>query len=165
MAEEKAEKTSEKMSKKQFWVRFSLWALFAAIVPVAFIIYKYGLFVPADTQAKSEYQLSGWGILAIAIVAIFLLILLKDAMKGLPNGSMIKQCVKGVGALIPLFLLILMINSVKDSIESFEQVMIVLFVSELVAVPINPFPKWAAQNNIDMTENIIVRSIRKALDK
>lgn len=164
MPEEKTE-TSEKMSKKQFWIRFSLWALFAAIIPVGFIIYKYGLFVPANTTTKAQYQLSGWGIISIVIVAIFLLVLLKDAMKGLPNGSMIKQCVKGIGMLIPLFLFILMINSIKDSIEAFEEVLIVLLVSELVAVPINPFPKWATQNNIDMTENIIVKSIKKALGK
>lgn len=147
-----------KMTAKEFWVRLVIWVIFAAVIPVAYIAAKYKIFTAKD----ESYKLTGWGIIAIIIVAVFLISLIKEVLAGLPKGSMIRQCITGAMKLIPFFLLLLVVHAIKNSIEAFEGFLVVLIVSEAVATPINPLPKWAAQNNVEIGENAIFKAISRA---
>lgn len=153
-----------KMGPKQFWLRLILWILFAVIVPVAFVLYKYQMLSPSDSQEVSHYKLTGWGVLAIIIISVFLLSVIRQVANGLPEGSMTKQCVKGFLTILPVFVLLLLVHVIKNTMDAFEQFLIVLFVSEAVAIPINPIPKWSAQNNIDMQNNAMLNTAKNAID-
>jgi hypothetical protein len=159
------EEESKKMSKKQFWTRFSLWILFAVLVPIGFLFYRYDLFVAVHTDESDGYRLTGWGIFSCVLVAIFLLYIVREAKKGMPYGSMFSQCVDGYSALIPVLIMIFILNGIKNNVDAFEQVMIVLFVSEAIAVPINPMRRWAWEHNIEVTGNFLGNVIRKAMGK
>ena len=148
------------MGKKEFWLRFSLWFIFAALIPVCFLFFKYGLF-----SQNSGTKLTGWGVFAIFVIAIVLIVLIKDVVKGLPPHSMLKQCIKGFLGLLPLLMVILLLHAVKNTIAEFEEFLIVLFVCEAVAVPINPFPKWAVQNKIDFGKTTFGEISRGVLSK
>lgn len=154
----------KKMSPKEFWTRLSIWTLLAVVIPVGFIIWKYGLF-----KSSGSIQLSGWAIIGIFIIAIYFVYLLKSAKKGMPRDSMIVQCIDGYAIIIPLIALLLIVKSVKNTLAEFEQVLIVIIVCESIAVPINPMRKWAAQNNIergiDILSTVISTSKKKARSK
>ena len=51
-----------------FWTRLVLWATFAAILPFVFIANRYGIF-----SSSSKIKLTGWGFIAIVIIAILLI--------------------------------------------------------------------------------------------
>ena len=159
------EEGSGKMSTKQFWIRFAIWITFAVLIPIGFLFYRYDLFVRVHTEEADGYQVTGWGVLACVIFAVFLIYVIREAKKGMPYGSMFSQCVDGYTALIPVLILIFVLNGIKDNIEAFEHVMIVLFLSEAVAVPINPMRRWAWEHNIEMTGNFLGSVLRKVVGK
>lgn len=155
-------KSNQKMSAKEFWIRFCFWAVIAAGIPVGFLAWRYGLFTASQGQVTS---LTGWGTLASIILAIFFIYILREAKRGMPAGSMVVQCINGYTAIIPLLALLLIVHSIKNSVNYFEETLCVIILCEAIAVPINPMPKWAAQNHIDMESNIIISAIRKAIGK
>ncbi len=166
MDEEKQEEQGpKKMSTKQFWIRFAIWTVIAVLTPIGFLFYRYDMFVKVHTTESDSYSITGWGIFACIIVAIFLLYVVREAKKGLPYGSMFSQCIDGYSLLIPMVIVILILDSIKDSIAAFEQVMIVLTVCEAVAVPINPMRRWAWEHNIEMKGHFLTDVISKALSK
>lgn len=170
--EEKTEKTEQsepkeedgyrKMSKTEFWIRFSVWCILAIVVPVVYLAVAYGLFKPS-TQSKSGYSISGWGILAIAFSVIMLMVIISQARKGMRYASMARQCIDGMMVLLPIVGLALLIEATKDNIEAFERFLIVMICCEAVAVPINPMRKWGEQNHIEVTEGFVTSAIKKAL--
>ena len=149
-----------KMSKKEFWIRLGIWIVFAVVAPIGFLAWRYGLFTASDGVRVS---LNGWGILAVIIIGFFLLYVIKEAKRGMPEGSMFVQCLNGYGLLIPLVLCVLILEAIKSNIGYLEQVLIVLIVCEAIAIPINPMPKWAVQNNLDRGGKFLSSAIKKAL--
>lgn len=149
-----------KMSKKEFWLRLAAWAAFAVMAPIGFLAWRYGLFTASDGVRVS---LNGWGILAVIIIGFFLLYVIKEAKRGMPEGSMLVQCLNGYGLLIPLVLCILILESIKSNIDYLEQVLIVIVVCEAIAIPINPMPRWAVQNNLERGGNFLSTAIKRAL--
>ena len=155
----------EKMSRRQFWVRFAIWVILSLIVPFAFIAVKYGLFSPTDTLEQTQYKMSGWGVCALVVVGIILMTMMGSAIKCLPKYSMASQCMSGYLKLMPLLLLIFGLDAIKNSVGSFIEVLIVVFVTQCVAIPVNPFPRWAHENNVELAENVVSKSIKKAFRK
>lgn len=140
-----SEKSVRIMSNKEFIIRFILFAIFACVLPFAFIVYRYGLF--RDTTSK----LTGFGIIAILIVVIFTIYVLNMLKKAYPY-SMGSQCINGfLKVEMPLILLFYWISSIEGNIELFKQAMICVIICEAIAIPINPLPIWAHQKNIELT--------------
>lgn len=165
-SEEKELHPPKKMTTGEFWIRFSLWTLFAVVVPIGFIAWRFGLFKPTDnTVQTTSLKLSGWGIIGVIIIGIFILAIIRQAKKGLPYGSMLCQCIDGYSLLIPLLLAVLVIDGVKDNIDKFEQILIVTLVSEAVGIPINPMRRWAMEHNIERSSNILTKIIKEAIKK
>ena len=150
--------TQTKSQRKVFWARFAAWIALAAGVPFAYLAVAYGLFKTKD----SGRTLSGWGVFAMIVVCATLLYIINQTRKGLPKGSMMRQCIGGYMALIPLFGLLLAVHAVKNTLEDFERFLIITLACEAVAIPINPLPKWAAEHNINLFETTITNAIRKA---
>lgn len=151
--------TAKRMSTKEFWIRFAAWVFFALIVPFCYIAIKYQLITPNDSQETAQYKITGWGVVAVIFIAVIMITLMKEVVNGLPQGSMLKQCIKGAMMLIPFILLALMLNAIKNTISAFESFLVVMIISEAIAVPINPLPKWGAQNN----EDSIFKAFSRAL--
>lgn len=148
-----------KMGTKQFLIRLSLWVLFAAIVPIGYLAYRFDIF-----NGNASHSLTGWGIIAIIIAAVFMVSLIREVLVGLPQGSMVRQCVKGAMSLIPLFLFILLVDRVKKSMDEFETFLIILLISEAIAVPINPLPKWGVQNNVEFMKMGVLDIAKSVVD-
>lgn len=151
--------TKDRMTTKQFWIRFGLWCLFALIIPLCYLAFKYQLIEPKDTQETAQFKFTGWGILAVAVICVFMVVLMREVERGLPKGSMLKQCIKGGMLLIPFILFALLLHVIKNTIAEFENFMVVTIVSEAIAIPINPFPKWGAQSE----EDSMFKSFSRAL--
>lgn len=143
----------EKHKKLVFIIRIIFWTIFAAILPFAFIAWRYQIFT-----TESKIKLTGWGFIAILIVVIFATTLVRYIYKGLKPG-IAKQCISGfVSLIIPLILLYLLINSIESNIHLFKQALCCVILCEAIALPINPFPKWLAErqqeNSKEKTETL-----------
>ena len=149
MAKEEKKKKSLKEwwnehPKTVFWVRFVLWASFAAILPFIFIAFRYGIF-----QSSSKIKLSGWGIIAIVILLVFLITLFKYLYKGMKPG-LVKQCIIGfVTIILPLVILLLLVVEIENHIKLVKQALVCVIACELVGIPLNPFPAWLEKRRVE----------------
>lgn len=154
MEEEKAKKKSigqilAEHPKSVFWTRLVLWATFAGILPFVFVVWRFELF-----KSINKIQFGGWGVVAIIILAFFIFAIIRYvrlALKG--RYSFVGQCLSGIcKVIIPLFAFLLILNSVKNNVELLIQVMGCVVICEMIAIPINPLPKWAYEMQKDVRE-------------
>lgn len=131
------------MSKKEFWIRFFFWIIFAFGVPIAIIAYEYQVI-----DAHSEYQLTGWGLIIAIILFIGAFVILGYLLQAL-QWSWVKQILGGVrNAILPLAFLYLITSVIATNIEKLQIILSVSLISEIIAIPLNPFPKWLWLKNI-----------------
>lgn len=125
--------------KTVFAIRLVLFVLFAVIIPVLFITYRYDLFKPS-----SGTSLTGWGILVIIIIGVFFLSVIKILQRGLRVKHVFAaQCISGVcKVIIPLLVLFIILKGISSNVDSFLQVLGCTILCEMFAIPINPLPKW-----------------------
>ena len=124
--------------KKIFIARAIAWSIFSAVLPVAFIGWRYSLF-----KKVGKIQLSGWGLFAVVIVFIFLITLVKYIKSGFQEWTMVKQIINGVlKIIIPLVVLLLLCITIRNNIDYFIQALSCVLLCEAIAIPINPFPEW-----------------------
>lgn len=136
--------------RKLFWIRFVGWVLFAVILPVVFLMWRFNLFAKV-----SHIQIGGWGLIAIGIVAIFVGALYKYMKRGLPY-SLTTQVISGVVKIIlPLGAAAFMFWVIRDTIDYVLQLLGVLIICEAIAIPINPMPKWVRDNRANEAEGLI----------
>lgn len=152
------------MTKKEFWIRLSAWITCALLVPIGYLCYKYRIFQPTDTAETASYKLTGWGVLAIIVISCFVISMAREALHGLPKGSMIRQCITGFLKLVPILALIFLLESIERSIGAFKEFLIVFWISNAVAVPINPLPKWAQENNVEYETHALVNAFRRIMN-
>ena len=155
------EQETKKMSKAQFWVRLGVWLVFALVIPVAYIFFAYGIFKDAQPATK----LSGWGIFAILFTCVVLIYIMSQAKKSMPKGTMLRQLMDGYTALLPILFLILIIHFVQNNIGEFKTFLIVMLLSEAVAVPINPMPRWSSEYEVDGLEDTLVGIFKRVITK
>ena len=147
----------ESHPKTTFWSRFVLWAAFSVVLPLVFIFWRFDLF---KTVAKT--QISGWEIIVIVLVAAFAFTVIryiKLAFSG--RYSLIGQILGGFcKIIIPLITFLLILDSLKNSIDMMIQVMGCITVCEAVAIPLNPLPKWA----YDMQKDLKAEDRKETID-
>lgn len=130
--------------KTVFSIRFVLWATFSAILPFIFIAYRYGIFTK-----NSKISLSGWGIIGVVILVVFLITLVKYLYEGMKPG-LAKQCVGGVCKIVlPLVIVLLLVVEIKNHIQLVEQALGCVILCELVGIPLNPFPEWLERRRVE----------------
>lgn len=134
----------EKMSKKMFWIRFALFIFSAFVIPFTFLVWRFKLF-----SKVSKLSVGGWGVIAIIFGAVFFIVLIKYVRKGLPF-SMLSQVLEGIcKVLIPILAALLIVDTMKNSMEQMFQFLFVLLFSEMIAIVVNPFPRWIHENKIE----------------
>ena len=144
------------MSKKQFIIRFVIYILIGLGLPIGFMAWKFELFV----EKPSTTSVSGWGFVLIIIVVVFILKLVNGLRKGLKPGSMVKQVVDGIYTVaLPLCLFTFIVYWMSGVSEQLTQVLIVLTVCETICIPINPIPRWAFENNVEIAEGVVKKVI------
>ena len=140
-----------KKEKKIFITRAIVWALFSCVIPVIFIGYRFDLFKKAGSL-----QISGWGIIIIIIVAVFLYALAKYIRAGFGQWSYVKQIVSGIiKIVIPLATVLAIAISIRDNLDVFIQALSCVLISEVIAIPINPFPEWVAKKTQGRFESMV----------
>lgn len=152
MEELELDKKAQNKKRAIFITRAILWFTFAAILPFAFIAWRYGIF-----QTDINLKLSGWGIIAVIILAVGIVTFGKYIYKGMKQ-CLFKQCIHGfVTIIIPLLALYLITMSIIKNVEIFQKALGCVIVCEFIAIPINPFPTWIAEkemeNQIQSTES------------
>lgn len=166
--EEKQKKTvSEWLNehpKTVFLTRAFAWATFAAILPFAFIAYRYGIFRSTGTIA-----LNGWGMIGVVILLVFVISLISYIKQGMEEG-MLKQCLMGfVKIIVPLLAVMLIVQGIKNNIDLFIKALGVTIACEFVAIPINPFPEWLEkrrkEKNLKEQESVFGALWDKFFDK
>jgi hypothetical protein len=94
-------------------------------------------------------SLSGWGIVGILIVFFFVKYVLKMLKTGLPF-SLFTQCISGIlKVILPLVCVYMLVEALKGSIDYFAQALAFTIVCEIIAIPINPLPKWLADTRTE----------------
>lgn len=132
------------MTRKEFWTRLALYAVFGAVLPFVFIVFRFNLF-----GKVTKVNVSGWELVAIIFIAIFFLKLLNNVRKGLPF-SMLSQVINGiVKVILPLIVALIISYYFKDSMDYLTQFLCVLVVCESIAIVVNPLPRWAHENKIE----------------
>lgn len=147
------------MSKAEFWTRLAFYILFAAIIPIVFLIVRFNLF----TQINS-ISIGGWGIVAIIFACVFFISLMNNIEKGLPF-SLFTQILEGLGkVVIPLIAGAFIVYYMQDCMKEIFQFLLVCACSELVAIVVNPLPKWINDNKIEQ-DKANLASILESLKK
>lgn len=147
--------------KKVFILRIVLWSLFAGVIPVIFIGWRYDLFKKA-----SNFKLSGWGLIAIIFIFAFLKVLVGYIRAGIKEYSMLKQVLNGIfKVLIPLGVLLLLCVGIRSNIEQFIQALSCAIICETIAIPLNPFPKWVYEKSKGRFENLLDYIVEKREEK
>lgn len=139
----------EEHPKTTFITRAIVWFMFAGILPFLFIAYRFQLF-----HSVSKIQIGGWGIIAIIILGVVVITFLKYIKAALGvRYSYFGQCLKGVcKVIIPLVILYVAVYNIKNNLDLFLQALGCTILCELVAIFINPFPKWIWDMQKDVKE-------------
>lgn len=153
-----AEKKEKLIKLGVFWGRLIGWVVLAIIAPIAYVAVEYGLFKPEGTRT-----LSGWGLIGIIIAFAMVLVMLKMVVAGLPKGHMARQCVTGFIPIIVLIAVLFALKSLENSLKDLEHLVVFLAIVEGIAVPLNPLPKWAFDNNIELFTGKATEALKNAL--
>lgn len=133
-----------------FWVRFSAWVVFAAMAPLAFMMWRFNLF-----NKESHAFLGGWGLFVVIFAAIFLIVLIAYFRRIMMiKHVFISSCISGVcKVIIPLVALLVICYVVRNELDYLIQVLSCTILCELVAIPLNPFPEYIAELQKDVDED------------
>lgn len=139
----------EQNETKTFIIKFAIWTILACLAPIGFIVYRFDLF-----QKVSKVNIGGWGLLVILIITIFSVVVGKYIKKG-KTYSMTTQVITGlVKITLPLGLITLGLYSIRNNVELAIQVFGWMAISETIAIPFNPFPKWINDNKKKETDDL-----------
>ena len=149
--EEEQEKTSwlEEHPKAVFWTRFVAWTCFACVFPFMFIIWRFELY-----KTISKIQIGGWGLIGIVIVAVFVLTVIKYVRLALSaKYSLLGQILGGFcKVILPLLVALCILYSVRDNVNAMIQALGCVVLCEAIAIPLNPLPKWAYEQQKDVRD-------------
>ena len=141
-----------------FWTRMTGWLLASCVAPVAVFATKFGLF--SEEQYAPVYDelgnvvnstapaLNGWGIVSCLIVGFTLISIIKEVVKAYTGYSLTKQVLTGiVHSILPLVICFAMCYFLDGVLDNIRYCLLVLIITKLVAIPLNPLPKWRYEKN------------------
>ena len=138
--------------------RLALFLLFSTIAPITYLVIRYHLF-----QTTTKLQVGLAGIIVIGIILGVISVLIKFYLDGMKcKYSLFKQILQGVIRLIlPLVLLLVTLIWLGDNISMIKEALYIIIPCELVAIVVNPFPKWCFDNNIEGISEIADKILNK----
>lgn len=145
--------------KKIFYARMTGFAATGFVAPITYLIARYHLF----TQ-QSSTNIGLWGVICFAMVVAFAGILCYYYLEGMKyKYTIVKQIVSGAVKIIgPLLVLQLLLNTMRNDIPTFQETLWVFIGCEAAAIPLNPLPKYAFENNIKGFSELFSRTTKKA---
>jgi len=149
---DESEEQKKKEERRIFIIKAISWAMLSCILPVLFIGWRYDLF-----NVNNKLNLSGYGLIAIVIIFVFLITLFKYFKKlYLVKWSMLGQIIGGlIKVVLPLLAILLVFNSIKNDIDTAITCLGVVIVLETIALPINPFPKYIYEKTNGQTTEML----------
>lgn len=138
---------AENNPKAVFWMRFVAFFLFACALPFAFIVWRFDLF-----KSVSKIQIGGWGILAILLVVVFVFVVLRYVKMAInAKYSLTAQVLGGIcRVILPLVAVLVILYCVRNEINLLLQVLGCITLCEFIAIPLNPLPQWAYEQQKDV---------------
>ena len=141
-----------------FWARMTSWIGVSCVAPITVFATKFGLFekekyAPVYDELGNVVNatppaLNGWGIVSCFIVGFTLVSILKEVIKAYTGYSLIKQFLTGVvQSIIPLVIGFAVCYFLDGVLDNVRYCLLVLIITKLVAVPLNPLPKWRYEKN------------------
>ncbi|MBR3208875.1 MAG: hypothetical protein IKF82_01260 [Bacilli bacterium] len=135
-------------NKRIFWARFVAYAVFGLAIPMAFLIWRFNLF-----SSTTKLNIGGWGIIVIVFTAVFLNLLLKQAIECV-DSQLAKRILNAVRKVfIPLLAVTLCLYAVDSFVKELVQFFIVLTICEPIAYGINPMPDLIEQKQEEQDED------------
>jgi len=143
--------------KKKFWLEAISWAVFGYIIPIAILIWKFGLF-----QETSKISIGGFmGIVCIVIAFGFLNTLSKYVEAGTLDVR-VSQCITGFRKkILPMMCVWGIAYLLQNDIGLFVDVMGMMIVSVTISVVVNPFPQWIKDNQTEGQKKAIDSFFKK----
>lgn len=139
-------------------VRLVLFLLFSTIAPVTYMVVRFHLF-----QTTTKLQVGFAGIIVIGILIGIISVLIKFYLDGMKyKYSIVKQILQGIIKLIlPLTLLLTIFIWLGDNVYLVKEALYVFIPCELVAIVVNPLPKWCFDNNVEGISEIADKIFKK----
>jgi mannose/fructose/N-acetylgalactosamine-specific phosphotransferase system component IID len=129
------------------------WVGVGCITPIVVFATKFGLFnrsgytVTTDALGNiidvKPTAPNGWGMIACVLVGWTLIQIFKEIKNAHKGYSFVKQCLQGVvNTLIPFVIIIVAFFFLKNALDKVTFCLIVIGICRVIAVPLNPLPKW-----------------------
>lgn len=134
-----------------FWTRMLGWLIASCVIPIVTFSIRFGLFNKAavktdalgnviETQSTS---LNGWGIISCVIIGFTISAIIKEVVSAYPKYSFAKQCLVGFRKIVlPLSVGFFVCVFLSGVIHHVMFCLGVLALCNVVAIPLNPLPKW-----------------------
>lgn len=154
--------TQEKKSPKVriFILRMLGYMTFGLIIPLAFLIWRFGLF-----QQTSKLNIGGWGIVAIIFASVFFIKLIKQS-EDCVDSLFLKQIFRSISKVfIPLLAVTLCVYAVGDFWKELINFLMVLTICEPIAYVLNPFPEYLKEKEKEEQTNTVTKIIGMFWDK
>lgn len=159
-----------------FWGRLICWISASTVAPIAVFASKFGLF--SEQHYEPMYDelgnvinatppaLNGWGIVSCMIIGLTITSILKEVVKAYSGYSLPKQVLTGiVNSVLPLVVCFGICYFLEGVLDSVKYCLIILIITKLIAIPLNPLPKWRYEKNgvenYDEFINTVIKHFKK----
>ena len=114
-------------------------------------------------QTTTKLQVGLAGIVVIGIMMAVISVLIKFYLDGMKcKYSLFKQILQGIIKLIlPLTLLLVILVWLGDNVNIIKESLYIIIPCELVAIIVNPLPKWCFENNVEGISEIADKILNK----
>lgn len=114
-------------------------------------------------QTTTKLQVGLAGIVVIGIMLAVISVLIKFYLEGMKcKYSLFKQILQGIIRLIlPLTLLLVILIWLGDNVAMIKESLYIIIPCELVAIVVNPLPKWCFDNNVEGLSEIADKILNK----
>lgn len=158
------ETENKKKETKIFVIRIVLFTLFGCVLPFIFIAWRYDIF-RVEKEVSAKVSLTGWGFIAI-VIAFFFFRYIYKTLKSIMPYSYACQIINGfLKVILPLILVYIVASGIAKSINLFKQALSVTIICEIVAIFVNPFPKFLHDKGVEKNEDIMDLFINKWKEK
>ena len=139
-------------SKPGFIISAISWLVLAGVLPIIFINTKYPLF----KKVEGELKFCGWALIALLIAFACAYALCAYIIKAFSvKYRFWVKLLKGFQKVIlPLAIVYLAMDVASKNIANIKYVLALTIISEIMAIIINPFPKWSYQHNVADTRSV-----------
>lgn len=136
-----------------FWLRMFGWLLTGCGAPITTFAVKFGLFTKTGYEivydelgnptSITTTALNGWGIVSCMLVGFTIIQILKEVVSAYTGYSLTKQILDGIlHKIIPLLIAFFICYFISGVVQQMMVCLGVVIVCQIVAIPLNPLPKW-----------------------